>query len=96
VALAAERLPVVLVGRTARTTDVAAVRTGEPVIDGEVVRGYGAFAFRKDDVALRAAFDEALETYLGSDEHLDLVEPFGFGTHTLPGDVTAADLCAAD
>jgi polar amino acid transport system substrate-binding protein len=66
----------------------------DPEIDGRSVRGYGAFAFRPDDSALRDALDAFLAEFLGTPEHLALVGPFGFGTHTLPGDVTTAELCA--
>jgi len=65
----------------------------DPVIDGKPVAGYGAFGFRKEDVALREEFDRHLAEFLGTPEHLALVEPFGFGRHTLPGDVTAEQLC---
>lgn len=41
--------------------------------------GYPAFAFRRDDVALRVAWDEALAGYLGTPEHARAVEVFGFG-----------------
>jgi polar amino acid transport system substrate-binding protein len=68
----------------------------DPVIDGRPVRGYGAFAVRRGDVDLLTALDRELETFLGTSEHLDLVVPFGFGEETLPGDVTAAELCRAE
>lgn len=55
--------------------------------------GYGAFAFRKDDRALRDAFNEELTAFIGSDEHLELVEPFGFGEDNLP-DIDREQLCA--
>jgi polar amino acid transport system substrate-binding protein len=41
--------------------------------------GYPAFAFRREDVALREAWDEALAGYLGTPEHTRSVELFGFG-----------------
>lgn len=50
-----------------------------PVIDGVPARGYGAFAMRTGDEALRDAFNAELKTFLGSDEHAALVKPFGFG-----------------
>lgn len=65
----------------------------EPVIDGEPAAGFGAFGFRLSDPALRDAFNRELEAFIGSPEHLELVKPFGFSEETLPGDVTAADLC---
>jgi polar amino acid transport system substrate-binding protein len=67
----------------------------DPVIDGESIRGYGAFGFRQEDQALRAAFNERLDAFIGSPEHLALVDPFGFTERELPGDVTAEELCAS-
>lgn len=65
----------------------------DPQLDGQTVRGYGAFAFRQADEDLRAVFDEALKDYLGSDEHQEAVAPYGFTAAELPGEVTAASLC---
>lgn len=55
--------------------------------------GYGAFAFRKDDRALRDAFNDELTAFIGSDEHLELVQRFGFGDDNLP-DLDREALCA--
>ena len=66
----------------------------DPVIDGTTVRGYGAFAFRKDDRALVATFNDELGAFIGTDEHLSLVAPFGFTSAQRPGNVTAGELCA--
>jgi polar amino acid transport system substrate-binding protein len=65
----------------------------DPIIDGESVRGYGAFGFRLADKALQAAFNQELQQFIGSPEHLALVKKFGFTEKELPGDVTAAELC---
>ncbi|MVW71225.1 MULTISPECIES: ectoine/hydroxyectoine ABC transporter substrate-binding protein EhuB [unclassified Bordetella] len=65
----------------------------DPVIDGESVRGYGAFAFRKDDKEFVDAFNAELAKFIGSEEHAKIVEPFGFTETELPGDMTAAKLC---
>lgn len=65
----------------------------DPVIDGESVRGYGAFGFHPADDTLREAFNAELAEFLGTPEHLDLVRPFGFTEDNLPQDVTAAQLC---
>jgi polar amino acid transport system substrate-binding protein len=40
--------------------------------------GYGAFAFRKEDQDLRDAVNTALKDWLGSEDHLQTVAPFGF------------------
>jgi len=65
----------------------------DPVIDGKPARGYGAFAFRKEDEDLRDAFDAALAEFIGTPEHLAIIAPFGFGEHNLP-DTTTEALCA--
>jgi len=67
----------------------------DPVIDGKSVRGYGAFAFRKDDQEFVDAFNAELAKFIGTEEHAKVVQPFGFTKNELPGDVTAAKLCAA-
>jgi polar amino acid transport system substrate-binding protein len=63
-----------------------------PVIDGEPVAGYGAFAFRKEDKDLLDAFNEHLATFIGSHEHLETVKEFGFTPDMIP-DKTAEQLC---
>ncbi|MDA3962341.1 MAG: ectoine/hydroxyectoine ABC transporter substrate-binding protein EhuB [Planctomycetota bacterium] len=64
----------------------------QPVINGKTVYGYGAFAFHLDNTELRDAFNAELATFIGSDEHLELVAPFGFTAAELPGQVSAAEL----
>ncbi|WP_120997186.1 ectoine/hydroxyectoine ABC transporter substrate-binding protein EhuB [Stutzerimonas urumqiensis] len=56
--------------------------------------GYGALAFRPEDKALRDAVNAELKEWLGSEEHLKTVAPFGFDRSNLT-DKTAAELCAA-
>lgn len=63
-----------------------------PVLDGVEVKGYGGFAFRKEDQDLREAFNAELATFVGSEEHWRLVERFGFGPDMAP-DKSAAELC---
>ncbi len=75
-------------GRVERATPFT-----DPVIDGEEVRGYGAFAFRKGDREIVEAFNDRLAAFIGSPEHAELVRPFGFTEAELPGDRTAAELC---
>lgn len=67
----------------------------DPEIDGDTVRGYGAFAFRKDDGELVQAFNTELATLIGTDAHSTLVAPFGFTAAEAPGDMTAEMLCGA-
>jgi polar amino acid transport system substrate-binding protein len=66
----------------------------DPVIDGESIRGYGAFGFRPDDKDFHEAFNKELVAFRGGDAHLALVEPFGFTKTEMP-ERTTADLCAA-
>jgi len=65
----------------------------DPVMDGKSVTGFGAFGFHKEDTELVNAFNEQLQAFIGSEEHLKLVEAFGFTKENLPGDQTAEDLC---
>jgi len=70
------------------------VESATPFKTPDYAYGYGAFAFRKEDAALRKSFDEKLGAFIGSKEHLELVKPFGFTKAELPGDVSSATLCA--
>lgn len=54
--------------------------------------GYGALAFRPEDKDLRDAVNQQLKKWLGSDEHLQTVKPFGFDKSNLT-DKSAAELC---
>lgn len=56
--------------------------------------GYGAFAFRREDAALRDAWNGVLRAFVGSPEHRALVERFGFTADEMPGGVTAAEIAA--
>ena len=64
-------------------------------VAGNSVKGHGAFGFRKEDTDLLDAFNAELKTFIGSPEHLALVEPFGFGADYLPNKTTA-ELCAGE
>lgn len=65
----------------------------DPVIEGRAVIGYGAFGIRKEDKDLYNEFNRHLKSFIGSDAHKRVVEPFGFTESELPGDVTAGELC---
>ncbi|ERH52490.1 amino acid ABC transporter substrate-binding protein [Ectopseudomonas chengduensis] len=54
--------------------------------------GYGALAFRPEDRELRDAVNAELKKWLGSEEHLATVGPFGFDQSNIT-DKTAAELC---
>ena len=64
-------------------------------VAGESVVGHGAVAFRKEDKDLYEAFNAELKNFIGSPEHIALVEPHGFGADYLPAKTTA-ELCAAE
>jgi polar amino acid transport system substrate-binding protein len=64
-------------------------------VAGESVVGHGAIAFRKEDTDLYEAFNAALKEFIGSPEHIALVEPLGFGADYLPTKTTA-ELCAGE
>lgn len=64
-------------------------------VAGKSVVGHGGVAFRKEDKELYEAFNEELKKFIGSEEHIKLVEPFGFGRDYLPTQTTA-ELCAAE
>jgi polar amino acid transport system substrate-binding protein len=69
-----------------------AVPFSDPLIDGQTVRGCGAFGIRLEDTDLQEAVNQALAAFLGTPEHLELVKPFGFTAAELPGEVRTADL----
>jgi polar amino acid transport system substrate-binding protein len=62
-------------------------------VAGKSVKGHGGFGFRKEDTGLLDAFNKELAAFLGSPEHLALVEPLGFGKDYLPNKTTA-ELCS--
>ena len=63
-------------------------------VAGQSVVGHGAVGFRKEDADLQEAFNAVLKDFIGSEEHLALVTPHGFGKDFLPTKTTA-ELCAA-
>jgi len=54
--------------------------------------GYGAVVFRQEDKQLRAAWNAALKNFIGSPEHLNLLDTFGFTPQELPGIVTTKEI----
>ncbi|WP_417529384.1 ectoine/hydroxyectoine ABC transporter substrate-binding protein EhuB [Marinomonas shanghaiensis] len=63
------------------------------VINGETIKGYGGFGFRPADTALRDAFNDEIANFVDTEEHITMVEPYGFGKHTSPDGMTAKELC---
>ncbi len=68
----------------------------EPLIGGRSVAGYGAFAFRREDLALHDAVERELAVFVGSTEHQALVAPFGFAPALIPTGVDAEMVIAGD
>lgn len=54
--------------------------------------GYGAFAFRKQDVNLLKAWNAELKKFIGTEEHKKMVAEYGFTDSELPGEVTTAEV----
>lgn len=63
-----------------------------PELEGDVVRGYGGFGFRKEDATLIEAFNSELDSFVGTEAHWLLVDEFGFGPDMAP-DKTSDELC---
>ena len=61
-------------------------------VAGKSVKGHGGFGFRKEDKELYTAFNDQLKKFIGTPEHIALVEPFGFGKDYLPNK-TMEQLC---
>jgi polar amino acid transport system substrate-binding protein len=64
-------------------------------VAGKSVKGHGGFGFRKEDTDLYEAFNTELKAFLGTPEHIALVEPFGFGKDYLPN-LTMEQLCKGE
>lgn len=54
--------------------------------------GYAAFAFRKEDLLLRDAWNEVLKPFVGSTAHVHILARFGFTAAELPDVVSAREL----
>ena len=81
----------------AQMAEQEGVESTEPFgeVAGKSVKGHGGFAFRKEDTELLEAFNAELEKFIGTPEHIALVEPFGFGEAFLPNKTTE-ELCAGE
>jgi polar amino acid transport system substrate-binding protein len=64
-------------------------------VAGKSVKGHGGFGFRKEDTDLYEAFNAELKAFVGTPEHVALVEPFGFGKDYLPNK-TMEQLCKGE
>lgn len=61
-------------------------------VAGQKAVSHGAFAFRKDDAAFVDAFNTAMKDFIGTPEHIALLEKHGMTADELPISATA-DLC---
>jgi polar amino acid transport system substrate-binding protein len=62
------------------------------MVAGENVKGHGGFGFRNEDAEFVDQFNQKLTEFIGTEEHLALVEPFGFGKDELP-ELSRNELC---
>ncbi|MCK1699429.1 ectoine/hydroxyectoine ABC transporter substrate-binding protein EhuB [Bradyrhizobium sp. 144] len=69
------------------------VEPAEPFTTQPWAVAYSSFPFRKEDVSLREAFNMALKDFVGSHEQLKIFAKTGRGPESLPGKVTAGELC---
>lgn len=59
--------------------------------------GYGGLAFDPDDDTLREAVNKVLHEFIGSEEHLAIVRPFGLSEDNIPEPgVTTEELCRGE
>ena len=67
-------------------------------IDGKLQKFYTGAGFRKEDGDLLEAYNAALADFVGSPEHMALVEPFGITSAEAPPNPpkSADDLCAEE
>lgn len=68
----------------------------DPVIDGQPVRSWGAFAFHPEAHTLATAFNEALLAFRGTQAWRDILARYGFSEHDMEQAAarTQAALCA--
>ena len=77
----------------ARGSDAGLAKTDAfSMIAGENVKGHGGFGFRNEDAEFVDEFNQKLTEFIGTEEHLALIEPFGFGKDELP-ELTRNELC---
>ncbi|WP_413992313.1 ectoine/hydroxyectoine ABC transporter substrate-binding protein EhuB [Labrys okinawensis] len=64
----------------------------DPVVNGKPARGYDAFAVRKGDTELLAAFNKALAEVMAEPDFESVIKPYGLTKKDLP-DKKTAELC---
>lgn len=80
-----------MAGRGAAQTEIASPFDSPP---DDLVKefGFAAFEFRREDRALREAWNTVMADFIGSPEHTSLVAGFGFVPAELPGEATVAEI----
>ncbi len=68
----------------------------QPELAADQLLGFGGFVFRTDDEGLRNAWNEVLGSFVGSQEHLELLAAFGMTSSELPGGVTTEQIIRAE
>jgi polar amino acid transport system substrate-binding protein len=77
----------------ARGSDAGLAKTDAfSMIAGENVKGHGGFGFRNEDAEFVDEFNQKLTEFIGTEEHLALIEPFGFTKDELP-ELSRNELC---
>lgn len=69
------------------------VEPTDPTKNPQWTFNWVGIALRPSDTEFLAAFNEALEHYLGSDEMMAAVEEYGYLESQLPGDISTAWVC---
>ncbi len=69
----------------------------QATVEGKPLISFGALGFRAEDGDFYAAFNDALGKFVGTPEHLAMVQPFGFSEDDIAPAAQAkiADLCKA-
>ena len=65
----------------------------DPVLEGQPAHLCSGIGFRKQDAAVRDEFNRRLREFIGSQQHLEMVAPFGITEAELPGALTVRELC---
>ena len=60
-----------------------------------ILSGYAGLIFRKTDGSLRQAWNEQIAKFVGSSEHIFLLQKYGFNQADLPGTVTTSQILAS-
>ena len=70
-----------------------AVEPTDPTKNPEFTFNWVGIGFRKSDTEFLAAFNKALDEYLGSEAMMEAVAEYGYSKSQLPGDVTTEYVC---